>query len=93
LVAFVWIPSIVASCFSTDGFFAFDVRKVCAPQLLPINKESHCEKFLALSAFGKKPLTIRLSSIPLEIIVDVVFYLNESFCSGVSLLKIIGNSN
>jgi hypothetical protein len=67
-----------------DGFFAFDVRKVCAPQLLPINKESHCEKFLALSAFGEILTKPRLfwdcpAEIPLEIIVDVVFYLNESF--------------
>jgi hypothetical protein len=54
--------------------------------VVTINNESHCEKFLALSAFGEirtKPLTIlRLSAeIPFEIMVDLVFFLNGSFCS------------
>jgi hypothetical protein len=50
-------------------------------------------KFLALSAFGEILTNDKTVQHSFRKIVDVVFYLNESFCSGVSLLKIIGNSN
>jgi hypothetical protein len=75
-------------------FFAFDIR-VCAPQLLP--NESHCEKFLALSAFGEirtKPDNyFEIVEIPLEIMVDLVFFPKWIILFQYLLVEIIGNCN